>query len=355
MRDIIADYQAATANDFATEIVIDRGEGVYLIDNEGKRYLDFAGGFGVVNVGYGHPEMLDAIARQSRKICFSPPWHPSAESADLARLLQSVTGLKDYKCIRATGGGDAIEAAFRVARANRPGKILSFYYSYHGGTYLTSITGDHSKYYFSEEHPLPQSKVPPAYEFRKSDPDRTAEEITLAEIEKKFKEATYSCLIVEPVIGSGGIIPFSPSCLRGIERLCRAYDVLLILDEVITGFGRTGAGQEEGSAKHFYFQQCGVRPDMITLAKGMSSGYVPIGTCMVSPDLLEKYHDTYHDITSTYSWMPLAAKVAETNIRLILANELARRVQENAAYLKEGLSRPKTRGFSSRPVGTRTS
>jgi len=299
-----------------------------LEDIEGKKYIDFISGYGVVNTGWQRKAILEEMARQMEEGCFAPPWLPTQQAVRLAEALLAISPKNIHKCVRATGGAEAIEAAIRALYVHRGGSIVTLRHAYHGGTSGALSAGD-----VDESH-LPFSplldrmpKVPPAYCFRcyygKKYPGCSLECAEAIEtFAKNHKNVTG--LIMEPVIGSGGVIVPPAEYFTAVREICQRRQITLIFDEVMTGFGRVGA---------FFAATCfDIEPDVITIAKGLGAGYVPIGAALMNRDIAESL-EKYQDVSATFAWTPLACAAALANLRILQEEKLPDRARTTGRYL----------------------
>jgi 4-aminobutyrate--pyruvate transaminase len=332
--------------------IVVEGKGVTIRDAEGREILDGFSGLWCVAVGHNHPRIIEAVTRQMNKLSYFTSFHgvstpPSIELA--ARL----SGLFDpsYHLTRAwftCGGSESNETNIKMARLTwalmgkgEKNKILSRRYSYHGmGLATTAATGIFP-FHFNID-PLPEGfvKVAAPYCYQ-CEFDLTYPACDLAcvrDIEETIREEgaeTVAAFIAEPVIGSGGVIPPPDTYFPRVRELCDRYEILLILDEVITGFGRTGA-----MFAHEHWG--GIRPDMLSLAKGISSGHIPLGACVMRSDLYDAIGERQDERLPlmhgfTYMNHPVACAAGLANIEVIEEEDLVRKARENGAYLLEGL------------------
>ncbi len=314
----------------ATTIV--RGEGAVVWDDGGREYVDATGGLWFCNVGHGRAEIAEAAARQMRELAayqtFGPFTNPPAE--ELATRVAALSPVEDAKVFLTSGGGsDSIDTAGKLARAywnvlGRPEKqtIISRSLAYHGvNAYGTSLGG------------IPANAA--AFGRLVLDVERVAwdDAEALAAAVDRIGADRVAAFICEPVIGAGGVLPPPTGYLARVQEICRANDVLLVADEVITGFGRLG---EWFGAERFGFQ-----PDLVTVAKGLTSGYAPLGAVIASgrvaepfwrPDTTEIFRHGY-----TYSGHAAACAVALANLDLIEAERLVERVRELEPVLEAAL------------------
>jgi len=248
------------------ELVLREGDGVWVTDVDGRRYLDSTASLWYCNVGFGRGSIADAVADQLRRLAAYSSFgaYTTETTVRLADRIAAMAPIADATVFFASGGSEAIETAGKLARrywdvVGKPEKqlLVSREHSYHGmaalGTSLAGIPGNKAGY-----GTLVEGIV-------------TVGAHDLDAVESLFaaRAPEIAAFVAEPVIGAGGVIPPEDGYFAGLQQLCRQFDVLLIADEVITGFGRTGAWW--GS------QRYGIEPDLITFAKGVTSGYVPLG------------------------------------------------------------------------------
>ncbi|MEC8827971.1 MAG: aminotransferase class III-fold pyridoxal phosphate-dependent enzyme [Actinomycetota bacterium] len=316
-------------------LAIDRGEGCYLYTMDGRQILDFNSIAMNVNIGHGDQRVTEAVARQMRKVSFVSPFMVTEVRAEVARKLAEITPPGLTKSFFTLAGSDANEAAIRTARlVTGRKKILSRYRSYHGATHqVLALSGD------PRREPVEGGmgdivRIPDPYHYRCpwiSD-EKEFCEFNLDQIEQIIQlegAHTVAAVIVEPITGSNGLIVPPDGWLSGLRTLCDRYDVLLICDEVMTGFGRTG--------EWFAVNHDGVTPDIMTIAKGITSGYIPLGACIVSDKIAEAVHDRPLGSGLTYQSHPVGLAAANATIPIYESDGLIGRSKEMGAYLLEGL------------------
>ena len=326
-----------------------RGEGHHVWDDDGHRLIDGLSGLFVVQLGHGREELAAAAAAQARELAYFPVWsyaHPQA--VDLAERLASHAPGDLDRVFFTTGGGEAVETAWKLAKQywrlrGRPGKhkVVSRAVAYHGTTHgALSITGlPELKQQFEPLVPgalkVPNTNAYRAPEHLRDDPKafgRWAADRIGEAIEMEGPE-TVAAVFVEPVQNAGGCFPPPPGYLERVREICDEHDVLLVSDEVICAFGRIGS--------IFACDDLGFQPDMITCAKGMTSGYSPIGACIVSARVYEPFA---HGTTSfahgyTFGGHPVSAAVAMANLDLFESEGVVAHVHENAPVLRSTLER----------------
>ena len=329
--------------------IIERGEGAYIWDDKGKRYLDALSGLFVVQVGHGRAELAEVMAEQARKLAFFPVWsyaHPAAiELAD--RLAAAAPGDLN-KVFFSTGGAESVETAWKVAKQyfkliGKPykTKVISRAIAYHGTTQgalsITSVPGF--------KHPF-EPLVPGTFRVPNTNFYRAPD--LYAEDEKQFglwaanrvEEAildegpdSVAAVFVEPVQNAGGCFPPPPGYFERLREICDAYDVLLVSDEVICAYGRLGT--MFGAEKYHYV------PDIITSAKGLTSGYSPLGAAIISDRIFEPFN---HGATTfphgyTFGGHPVSCAVGVANLDIIEREDLLGNVLRNENAFRRTLER----------------
>jgi 4-aminobutyrate--pyruvate transaminase len=326
------------------------GKGIRLELADGRQVIDGFSGLFNINVGHGRTEIAEAVTEQMHRIAYYPSfWDFSTEPA--IRLAERLTALfpDDRELdhfLFTSGGSDANETNFRIARLYQAvnghsdrKKILSRRFAYHGITRAAgSATTIPAYHVFAEPDPLHVATSTPycfRCEFGKTYPGcgLPCVEDVEAVIEREGPE-TIAALVAEPVLGTGGIIPPPPEYFERLEEICRAHDILLILDEVITGFGRTG--------KWFGMEHWNVHPDLVSFAKGVTSGYLPLGGVAVTRKVYEAIRD--HSPRGlpfmgglTYNNHPAACAAALANLDIVEREGLVENSREVGAYLLESL------------------
>ena len=331
--------------------IIAESEGAYVIDSDGARYLDGIGGLWCVNIGYGRQEMAEAIAEQAKQLCYYSTFGhiASPPAATLAaKLAQLAPGSLNHVFF-GTGGSMANDTAIRVIHFyfNRLGKkskkhIISRVDGYHGSTYLTmSMTGvafDHIGFDIIKDfiHHIPAPNV-----YRRP-PGVSVEQFCdqkVADLENKILELgpeNVACFIAEPIMGAGGVIVPPPGYHRRTWEVCKKYEVLYISDEVVTAFGRLG----EIFATEAIFD---VRPDILICAKGISSGYLPLGATLFSDEIYDvisvpQAEGAMFTHGFTYSGHPVSCAAGNKNIEIIEREDICGHVREVGPYLEQQLA-----------------
>lgn len=286
----------------------DHGEGAVFFDRQGKRYLDFLSQLFNCNLGHGNRRVIEAIQKQAARAACVSPQVLTAERAALAERLAAIAPGDLSRCFFVNSGSEADDQAFILARlyTGRP-KIFAKYRSFHGTTLAgLAIAGDPRR---AAVEPGIQGAVrffdPFCYrcDFGLEFPACKIHCLDALERQLQLENpATVAAIVVEPVTGAAGGFPLPDGYLSGLRKLCDRYGILLIADEVITGFGRTG--------KMFAVEHDGVVPDMMTLAKGLTSGYVPMGAVLVREPIGRHFESKMLPLGSTYAAHPLACAAA---------------------------------------------
>lgn len=304
-----------TAQKTMKPLVIDRAKGIYMWDADGKRYMDFNSQLMCVNIGHGDARVIDAVKAQMEKVCYiAPTAATTAPRAELGQLLQELTPGNLSKAFFTNGGAEANENAIKIARMySGRHKILVRYRAYHGATAgAITLTGDPRRW--AAEPGIPGVvRIPDFYPYRAGkdldDAAYTASVLNATEDIIQFEGPhTIAAMLIETVVGTNGILIPSTEYLHGLRALCDKYGILLICDEVMSGFGRTG--------EWFAVDHWGVVPDMMTLAKGLTSAYVPLGATMVTDTIAEYFedHPLYAGLTYNAHSVGCAAGVACINV-----------------------------------------
>jgi taurine--2-oxoglutarate transaminase len=287
----------------------------------------------VVNVGHGHPRVLEAIRRQAEQLCYAQPAFANEPAAQLATELSELSPGDLNRALFTLAGADSIENAIRMARqyTGRP-KIVTRYHSYHGATAgALSATGDPRRWFMGVESPGVVRVLDP-YRYRCSF-CRNQPACTLAcadhveEVIRLEGPHTIAAVLVEPIIGANGQIVSPDGYLQQLRATCDKYGILLIADEIQSGLGRTG--------RWFGVDHWGVVPDMMCLAKGLTSGYVPLGALLVREEIAQYFDDHVYWGGLTYSAHALSCAAALANIAVVRDEHLV----ENAAAMGDVLLR----------------
>jgi taurine--2-oxoglutarate transaminase len=320
-------------------IPVKRAKGVYFWDVDGKRYLDFNSMTMCVNIGHGDQRVIDAIVEQARALPYAGPPMTTKPRAILGKLLTEITPGNLDHFLFTLGGADANENAIKLARAyTGKHKILSRYRSYHGASAgAMAATGDPRRVAW-EPTSMPgvvHFLDPYRYRstFHRCNPDISEADFSqdylnhLEEIILYEGPDTIAAVLVESVTGTNGIIIPPEGYLQGVRRLCDRYQILLIADEVMSGFGRTG--------KWFAVDHWNVVPDLMTMAKGLTSAYAPLGAVAMRPEIAAFFNERVYQSGLTYNAHPISLAAAIANIGVMQADHLI----EHAAAMGQVLHR----------------
>ncbi|HVA37492.1 MAG TPA: aminotransferase class III-fold pyridoxal phosphate-dependent enzyme [Candidatus Dormibacteraeota bacterium] len=317
--------------------MIVRGEGSYLFDAEGKRYLDFASGLISVNLGHGHPKVVAAIQEQAARLCYAAPSFLNDKRAELAAELSRLAPWSEGARVHfTTGGGEANEDAVKISRiVTGRYKILTAYRSFHGSAPgAGSLTGENRRY--PNEPGIPGvvhfwAPFPYRSPFHTTDPrEETKRALEHLELVISYENPErIAAVLLEPVVGSNGVIVYPEDYLRGVREVCDRHGILFIADEVMTGFGRTG--------EVFGHKRFGFVPDLVTFAKGVTSSYVPLGGVLVRESLATYFDDRPMMLGHTYSGHPLAMAAGVATLRAYREAGLYERGREIEGWLRRGL------------------
>ena len=307
-------------------------EGRYFWDYEGTRYLDFASQLVNVSIGHQHPRVIAAIKEQADRLCTIGPPMANDRRSELARLLAEVTPGNLAMSFFTNGGAEANENAIKLARwYTGRHKIVARYRSYHGATAgAISLTGDPRRWPAEPGIPgVVRMLDPYTYRCPAGHPDPCpvcTGAPHLEEILQYENPESVAAVILETVTGTNGLIPPPEGYLRSIREVCDRYGILLILDEVMAGFGRTG--------RWFACDNWDVVPDILTVAKGINSGYVPLGAMVISRPVADWIGDRFFSGGLTYSGHPLACAAGVASIEAFREEGIV----ENAAAMGEVLA-----------------
>ncbi len=316
LRYTLYDWQAQKA---AKPIPVATAKGSTFTTPDGKRYLDFNSQLMGVNIGHGDPRVVDAIKRQAEELAYVSPFMATEVRAKLGQKLAELMPGDLDKSFFTLGGAEANENAIRMARmVTGRHKIVSRYRSYHGATYATiSLTGDPRRWANEPGMPGVVHVLDPYHGPQRGTDDA---ETALAYLEETFQlegPETIAAFILEPVTGTNGILIPPDGYLQGVRELCTRYGILLIADEVMSGFARTG--------EWFAVNHWGVVPDLITMAKGLTSCYLPLGAVGMSPKVYEPFDERVYHGGLTYNSHPLALAASIAAIRVIEEDGLVER------------------------------
>ena len=323
-------------------IPIKRAKGVYFWDVNGKRYLDFNSMVMCVNIGHGDERVIEEIVKQARELPFAGPGMATRPRAALGQLLKQIVPEGLTRFLYTLGGADANENAIKLARAfTGRDKILARYRSYHGASYgAIAATGDPRRTAW-EPSVMPgvvHFLDPYRYRstFHRNRPEISEVEFSrdylnhLEEIIQFERPETIAAVLLESVTGTNGVIIPPAGYLQGVRELCDRYGILLICDEVMSGFGRTG--------RWFAVDHWGVKPDLMTMAKGLTSGYAPLGAVAMREEIAATFNEREYVGGLTYNGHPISLAAAAAVIQVTQSDRLVERAAETGLLMAEMLA-----------------
>jgi taurine--2-oxoglutarate transaminase len=339
--DLAHDLHSWSVQGTVDPLVFDHGQGAVFWDKRGKRFLDFAAQLVNLNTGHQHPRVVAAIKRQAEICCTCAPGFAHEPKSLLGKMLAEVTPGTLDKFFYTLGGAEANENAVKISRMyTGKHKILARWRSYHGATYgAITLSGDPRRPPVEPGIPGVVHVLDPfcyRCSFGLVHPQCDLQCLKhIHEVMLYENPDTIAAIIIEPVTGTNGIIVPPDGYLQGLRSLCDQYGILLIADEVMSGFGRTG--------RWFAIDHWGVTPDMITMAKGLTSGYLPLGAVALSADIARYFDDRMFWSGLTYSGHPLSCAAAVATLMAYKEEDLIEGAARKGRFLKEELEGLKER------------
>lgn len=317
-------------------IPIEKTDGIYMWDYDGNRYTDMSSQLVNLNVGHGNRAIIDAIKEQAEKYCYLSPSYGSEPRGELAKIIIELMPDNMGKVFFTNGGADANENAVKIARMfTGRQKVFSRYRSYHGSTYgAGNLTGEPRRYPLEPGAPGFVKFFDP-YIYRDNLPFKTEKEASEYYVAKLREQVIYegadnvAAIVMETITGSNGVIIPPDGYLQGVRSICDEFGIMMICDEVMAGFGRTG--------KMFAFENFGVKPDIVTFAKGITCGYVQLGGVVVSKDIAAYFDDHLLSCGLTYSGHPLACAAGVACLNFYKDANILDNVNRSGAALAECL------------------
>ena len=316
-------------------------EGCYITDANGKRYLDFSSQLMCMNLGHKNPAVIAAIKKQAEDLAYAMPGYATTARAELSKLLLEVLPQGLNKFFFTTSGTDANEAAFKIARMyTGKTKIIARYRSYHGSTSGSiAATGDPRRWAMEPRGKGPGIIFSPEVNCYKCPIKHTYPECGIAcadYLEHMIRnESDVAAVIVEPIVGTNGVLVPPAEYMPKLRKICDDYGVLLIADEVMSGWGRAGAW--------FAMDLWGVTPDIMTTAKGITSAYVPLGLCATSSKIGDFFQDHYFSHGHTYEAHPMTLLPAVATINEMKRLKLVERARELGDFVESKLKELKAK------------
>lgn len=321
-------------------IAVKYGEGVYLYDYDGKKYIDFSSGLMNVNIGHGDQRVTAAVVEQMQKVAYITPNCVTKVRGDLGKKLAEICPGHLNKAFFTLCGATSIENAIKLARLyTGRHKILTRYQSYHGSSNgAMTASGDPRKLPVdSQQSPnFVHFDLPYSYRFEYGDENLLKDAVaSLQRIIAYEGPANIAAILLEGQSGSSGCFLYPDGYLKAVRELCNKHGILLIMDEVMSGFGRTG--------KWFAFEHHDIVPDMIAMAKGLTCGYLPFGCLMVTDTIAAKYNDTILPLGLTYSAHPVSCAAALEVLNIYEEDNLIENAKKMGEYLDRRIEEMKSK------------
>ena len=313
-------------------IAVKYAEGVYLYDYDGKRYLDFSSGLMNVNIGHGNQRVTEAVVKQMQEVAYVTPSCVTKVRGELGKKLAEICPGDLNKAFFTLCGATSIENAIKLARLyTGRHKILSRYQSYHGSSIgAMTASGDPRKLQVDSQQAPNFVHFDIPYSYRWEYGEETLLKDSVANLERIIAfegSGNIAAILLEGESGSSGCLKYPVGYLKAAREICNKYSILLIMDEVMSGFGRTG--------KWFGFQNHGIIPDMIAMAKGLTSGYLPFGCLMVSDKIVAKFDDAVLSLGLTYSAHPVSCAAALETLKIYEDDNLIANAAAMGKYMDE--------------------
>ena len=313
-------------------IAVQRAEGVYLYDYEGKRYIDFSSGLMNVNIGHGNQRITEAVVRQMQEVSYVTPGCVTKARADLGKKLAEICPGDLNKAFFTLCGATSIENAIKLARLyTGRHKIISRYQSYHGSTYGVMSAGGDPRKIPADAQQAPNFvhiDIPYAYRWPHAPESLLRDAVDSLERMIGYEgPGNIAAILLEGESGTSGCLKYPEGYLKQVRRLCDQHCILLIIDEVMSGFGRTG--------KWFGFQNHDIVPDMVAMAKGLTAGYLPFGCLMVTDQIASKYDNAMLPLGLTYSAHPVCCAAALETLKIYEDEKLIENTVAMGKYVDE--------------------
>ena len=319
-------------------IAVKYGEGVYLYDHDGKRYIDFSSGLMNVNIGHGNQRVTDAVMKQMQEVSYVTPSCVTKARGELGKKLASIAPKGLNRTLFTIGGAEAIDNAIKLARMHTGRhKILARYQAYHGATYGAMAAGGDPRKLASDAQQAPNFvhfDIPIAYRWEYGAENLLKDAVANLERVIAFEgPQNIAGIILEGESGSSGCLKYPVGYMKKVRELCDRHGILLIADEVMSGFGRTG--------KWFAVENHDVIPDMIATAKGITSGYLPLGALIVSDKIAAQFDDKVLFLGLTYSAHPVCCAAAIEVLKIYEDEDLIANTVAMGKYIDSEVERLK--------------
>ncbi len=315
-----------------TPIAVKHAEGVYLYDYDDKRYIDFSSGLMNVNIGHGDQRITDAVVKQMQEVSYVTPSCVTKIRGELGKKLAEICPGNLNKSFFTLCGATSIENALKLARTyTGKHKILSRYQSYHGASYAAMAASGDPRRLPADAQQAPNFvhfDLPIKYRWEYGEENLLKEAVSSLERLIAFEGAgNIAAIVLEGESGSSGCLKYPVGYLKAVREICDKNGMLIIIDEVMSGFGRTG--------KWFGFQHHDIVPDMIAMAKGLTCGYLPFGCLQVSDKIASKYDETMLPLGLTYSAHPVSCAAALATLKIYEDDNLIENAAAMGKYMEE--------------------
>jgi taurine--2-oxoglutarate transaminase len=324
-------------------INVSHAKGSYFYDRDGKKYLDFSSQLMNVNIGHGNQRITEAVAKQMKEMSYAYPGMATDIRGKLGKKIAEITPGNLTKSFFTLGGAEAIENAIKLARIyTGRHKVIAHYRAYHGATNGAISVGGDPRKFAVDSNAMPNIvHVENPYAYRCPWSSSSIEECgerafaNLERIVKLENPDGIAAILLEGESGSSGCIKYPPMYLKKVRELCDRYGILFIDDETMSGFGRTG--------KMFGINHHGVTPDIMVMAKGLTSGYLPLGAAVVTDKIADYFNENAMIIGLTYSAHPTLCAAALENIKIIEEENLVERAAEMGTYIEAEVEKLKAK------------
>lgn len=313
-------------------IAIKYAKGVYLYDYEDKRYIDFSSGLMNVNIGHGHPRVTAAVVKQMEEVSYVTPSCVTRVRGELGKKLAEICPGDLNRAFFTLCGATSIENGIKLARLyTGRHKIISRYQSYHGATYGVMSAGGDPRKLPADAQQAPNFvhiDIPYLYRWEHGEASLLADSVAQLERTIAYEgPENIAAILLEGESGSSGCLKYPVGYLARVREICNKHGILIIMDEVMSGFGRTG--------NWFGFENHGIIPDMVAMAKGLTSGYLPFGSLMVSEKISSKYDNVPLALGLTYSAHPVSCAAALEMLKIYEDEDLIENARAMGAYMDQ--------------------